>query len=147
MSKKVNQIKVLKLSEAIALLKELRTTGKTFRIDFIKKSTGRVRTMVCRMGVRKYHVINPKRVMRSRPNDIMTVYEWGNNYRSLCIDNIILIKKGSILYSFHILNNLRASHLPAEIGIFDIPPVQFPAYTSILKPNDNHLAHVELLRN
>lgn len=141
MKTKVENIQVMKLSEAMALLNELRKTGKTFRIDFVKKSTGKVRTMVCRFGVTK-HLTTPfgTRKRRVRPIDILTVYEWGVGYRSLGIDNIILIKKGNTAHLFTNLNNYEVSGIPApiEFGTYNLKPQCIKAHTSLLF--DHHLA-------
>ena len=140
MKNKIKKVKVVTFSEAITLFDELKKTGKTFRVDFIKKSTGKVRTIVGRFGVVKY-LVNPanrKRKTYRKPSYLLTVFEWGNSYRSFSMDNILTIKKGDTLYTFNILNNYDLGDTPDKFGTYVLSKARaFPAITSVLFPQDS----------
>ena len=148
MKNKITTIEVVTLSGAIALLKGLRTSGKTFRIDFVKKSTGNLRSMVCRMGVTKHLTPNPKRRAYNRPNDIMTVWEWGQGYKSLGMDRIIAIKQGNTLYTFNVVNNLTMPQFPSKCGTYPLPrEATMPAFTSVLRNEPQEPVNLEACLN
>jgi hypothetical protein len=97
--REVSEIKGVTLSEAILLLENLRKSGQVFRVDFIKKSNGAARTMVCRFGVGKY-TTGGGRKYNPLEKGLLGVYEFGVGYRSIPLDSIIIIKSGGIVYDF-----------------------------------------------
>lgn len=65
------------------------TNGQFFRITFKKRSTGEIRTMCCRLGVKKHLAGGEKRFSDSEKN-LITVFEMDKEgYRSIPIDGII----------------------------------------------------------
>ena len=88
------------LAEIINLFDKLRRSGKVFRVDFIKRTDGSVRTMICRFGVKKY-LKGGKKAYDSGDKGLFTVYEFGKGYRSITIDNLILLKTAGVVYYFN----------------------------------------------
>ena len=114
--KQLNYVNVLTFSGAIKLIEGLKSSGRIFRIDFIKKD-GSERTMICRFGVRsklsgtgaKYSFID---------KGLLSVYEFGKGYRSIKLDKILGIKSGDTMHSFGKVNDIEADVLP--LGITDV---------------------------
>lgn len=88
------------LAETINLFDKLRRSGKVFRVDFVKRSTGTRRTMVCRFGVTK-HLKGGKKAFDAGDKGLFTVWEFGKGYRSIAIDNLILLKTAGQVYYFN----------------------------------------------
>jgi len=78
------------------------TNGKIFRVHFIKRSTGELRKMSCRLGVRKGLVNptagpDPKLVEQDLRNDLMRVYDCEKQaYRSIPLEGVSYVKCGEI---------------------------------------------------
>ena len=106
----VEKIVVPSLAQTINLFDKLRTTGKVFRVDFVKRTTGETRTMVCRFGVKK-GLRGGKKAYDAGDKGLFTVWDFGKGYRSITIDNIIFVKTGGVVYY---LNT-------------DTPPGEYPA--------------------
>lgn len=122
---------VTSLSQAIRVLNSLRN-GQIFRIDFMKKTTGSMRTMVCRCGVKKGQ--SGKGASFSfEGKGLLPVYEFGKGYRSIPIDNIKAIKKGGTIYRFDVLNPQLGVHRSAETNIVGrtVPAYTSPMYASV----------------
>jgi hypothetical protein len=88
------------LAEIINLFDKLRKSGKVFRVDFVKRGDGSLRTMVCRFGVKKY-LKGGKRSFDAGDKGLFTVWEFGKGYRSITIDNLILLKTAGMVYYFN----------------------------------------------
>lgn len=115
------------LAEAINLFDKLRRSGKVFRVDFVKRGDGTVRTMVCRFGVKKY-TKGGKKAFDPGDKGLFTVYEFGVGYRSITIDNLILLKVSGVVYQFN--HSLTNPPVPtAELGMGSISRTM-PAMTS-----------------
>jgi len=90
--------KVLSFLGAVRILEKIQD-GKVFRVDFIKKTDGKKRTMVCRTGVRSKATGAGAKYSFSLKG-LLSVWEFGKGYRAIPIENIIFIKQGSVLYDF-----------------------------------------------
>lgn len=95
----VEHVVVPTLAQIINLFDKLRKSGKVFRVDFVKRTTGEARTMVCRFGVKKY-LKGGQRSFDAGDKGLFTVYEFGKGYRSITIDNLLILKTGGIVYVF-----------------------------------------------
>ena len=98
--RKVENQKVPSLAESMNLINKLRRSGKVFRADFVKRGDGSVRTMVCRFGVKRY-LKGGKLAFDAGDKGLLTVWEFGKGFRSIPIDNIILIKSAGTVYYFN----------------------------------------------
>lgn len=112
----INTTNVVSLSQATRLFSEIRKSGRVARIDFEKKSDGRMRTMVCRMGVRKYASGKGNKGFSFADKGLLPVYEFGKGYRSIPIDNITGIKFNGCWYDFRNINGFsNHSHASGQI--------------------------------
>jgi hypothetical protein len=102
----VEKLVVPTLAQTVNLFDKLRKSGKVFRVDFIKRTNGERRTMVCRFGVKK-HLKGGKLRYDAGNKGLFTVWCFDKAaYRSVTIDNINFIKTGGTIY-------LLNSELPA----------------------------------
>lgn len=77
----------MKVSQVVKFIKE--TEGKIFSIRFIKRSTGELRAMVCRTGVKK-HLKGGESAYDPKEHDLIVVYDMQKNgYRSIPKEGII----------------------------------------------------------
>ena len=97
----VEKFVVPSLAEAINLFDKLRISGKVFRADFVKRTNGEYRTMICRFGVKKY-LRGGNKAYDAGNKGLFTVYEFGKGYRSITINNLIFVKAAGIVYWFDI---------------------------------------------
>ena len=73
-------------------LKEAVDDGHIFSVDFIKRTTGETRHMVCRIGV-KSHLKGGKKSFSDTEKNLLTVFDvQKNGYRSIPLENIIRVK-------------------------------------------------------
>ena len=81
----------INLETAQKILADL-TDGQIFSVDFIKRTTGEKRHMVCRKGVKKYLAGGIKKYSAKAKN-LVTVYDvQKEGYRSINLDSIISMK-------------------------------------------------------
>lgn len=122
------------LAESVNLFNKLRSSGQVFRADFIKRTTGEMRTMVCRCNVRKY-LKGGKASYHFGDKGLLSVYEFGKGYRSIAIDNLHVIKFGGVVYLFDThLEVGHYSHEEVSIRGFTrtIPASTSPMYQAIV---------------
>jgi hypothetical protein len=93
----IEAVVVPTMSEAVMLIDDIRNSGKVFRVDFKKRTTGTRRTMVCRCGVQSEKNGGGKKYNFSKKG-LISVYEFGKGYRTIPIDNIEGIKHKAIYY-------------------------------------------------
>jgi len=130
--RKVEKFVVPTLAETINLFDKLRRSGQVFRADFIKRTTGEWRTMVCRCGVKKY-LKGGKAAYNFGDKGLLSVFEFGKGYRSITLDNLACIKTGGVIYWFNV---------PLDPGTYSTEIFDditegartLPAYTTPLKP-------------
>jgi len=94
----VKEVKVVTLSQGMAILRKVQNNGKVFRVDFTKKN-GKLRTMVCRCGVRS-KLSGGKAGYSFVDKGLLSVYEFGTGYRTVSVDEITLIKFAGVAYLF-----------------------------------------------
>ena len=107
----VEKLIVPTLAESVNLFNKIRNSGKVFRADFIKRGNGKMRTMVCRCNVKKY-LKGGKASYHFGDKGLLSVFEFGNGYRSIAIDNLHRIKFGGVVYLFN--TEADAGHYPVE---------------------------------
>ena len=123
----VEKLIVPTLAESINLITKLRTSGKVFRADFIKRTNGEKRTMVCRCNVKKY-LKGGKAAYHFGDKGLLPVYEYGKGYRSITIDNLHLIKFGGVVYLFN--TSLDVGHYSPKLNFLEEGLRTFPAANS-----------------
>lgn len=85
------------LAQTIALFDRIRR-GHIFRADFTKRTTGEKRTMICRCGVKSY-LKGGKAAYSFADKGLLPVYDFNRQgYRSIPIDNLIMIKISGVVY-------------------------------------------------
>lgn len=73
-------------------LKEAVDDGHIFSVDFIKRTTGEQRHMLCRIGV-KSHLKGGTKKFSDTEKNLLTVFDvQKNGYRSIPLENIIRVK-------------------------------------------------------
>ncbi len=66
--------------------------GKIFSVTFVKRTTGEIRTMTCRLGVTK-HLKGGDKAYSPKDYDLVTVFDMQKQgYRSIPIDAILDLK-------------------------------------------------------
>jgi hypothetical protein len=83
--------------------------GRIFTVDFIKRTNGELRTMVCRRGVRKGIT---GRGMNYDPlsKALLTVFDVQKNaYRMISLDNLVSLKMGGKTWRWNGKRFVRAS--------------------------------------
>jgi len=124
----VDKFVVPTLAQTINLFDKLRRSGKVFRVDFIKRGDGSMRTMVCRFGVKKY-LKGGKKAFDAGDKGLFTVWEFGKGYRSITIDNLELVKVGGVAYLF---NTNRVPGESSAEGMYNFGSRTIAASTSPL---------------
>lgn len=72
----------------LANLKNLVSDGTIFSVDFIKRSNGERRTMVCRLGVKR-HLKGGDSAYDPKKHNLLTVYDMDRaGYRSIPVEAI-----------------------------------------------------------
>lgn len=129
----VQKVVVPTLAEAINLFDKLRKTGKIFRVDFVKRTNGENRTMVCRFGVGK-HTKGGKRRYDACDKGLFLVWDFNKQgYRMITIDNMICLKTGGVVYWFD--DSILVANkydVPVTTNIGDLKGRTLPAFTSPL---------------
>jgi len=75
-------------------LYKLASDGKIFQVEFIKRTTGELRKMRCRLGVKKYLKGGVKKYA-SKDKQLLTVFDMdAKGYRSIPVEGIRLLKVG-----------------------------------------------------
>lgn len=73
-------------------IKQAVQDGTIFSVDFIKRTTGEERHMVCRLGV-KAHLKGGEKKFSDAEKQLLTVFDvQKNGYRSIPLDAIIRVK-------------------------------------------------------
>jgi hypothetical protein len=131
----VEKFVVPTLAETINLFDRIRKSGMVFRADFVKRTTGETRTMICRCGVKKY-LKGGKAAYNFGEKGLLPVYDWNRQgYRSIPIDNIYCIKFGGIVYWLNVDHVLEYGQYPVDL-FNDIEEGRtIPASTSPLLEN------------
>jgi hypothetical protein len=79
-------------------LKEAVNDGHIFSVEFIKRTTGEKRLMVCRLGV-KSHLKGGTKKFDDTEKKLLTVFDVQKNaYRSIPLDQIIRVKISGRVY-------------------------------------------------
>ena len=105
MSKKIESFNKLNWIEASKLLSKLKRSGEFFRVDFIKRTDGEIRSMVCRFGV-KSELKGGTRRYKPGAHDLLTVHETFIGYRTVPMDGIVFIKADGVVHDFKVVNDL-----------------------------------------
>jgi len=95
----IKEVEVLSLGKAVALLRKLQNCGQIFRVDF-KKKDGSMRSMNCRFGVRK-GITGKGRKYSATDKGLLTVWESGEGWKNITVDEIRAIKHSGIWYMFN----------------------------------------------
>ena len=81
-------------------LHNLVADGAIFSVEFIKRSDGTLRKMVCRTGVRK-HLRGGKRAYDAKSRNLLTVFDMeAQGYRSVPVDAIQRLSVGGQTFNF-----------------------------------------------
>ena len=116
------------LAEIMNLIDKLKYSGKIFRLDFIKRTNGETRTMICRFGVKK-HLKGGSPAYHFGDKGLLSVFDTNKQaYRSVPIDNILLIKFAGVAYR---LNRHLVADVPIEHAFKrsrTIPAMTSPMY-------------------
>ena len=66
--------------------------GTIFSVDFVKRTTGEIRHMVCRRGVTK-HLKGGELGYNAKEKDLLSVFDMQKNgYRMISLDSLITLK-------------------------------------------------------
>jgi hypothetical protein len=72
-----------------ANLRNLVQDGQIFSVEFIKRTTGELRRMVCRLGVKK-HLRGGTAAYDAREHNLLTVFDMEKNgYRSIPVEAVL----------------------------------------------------------
>lgn len=81
-------------------LTQLTADGAIFSVDFIKRSNGELRSMVCRQGVKK-HLKDGTKPYDPATKNLLTVYSMdAKGYRSIPVDAIQSLRIGGQKFGF-----------------------------------------------
>lgn len=76
-------------------LYKLAADGKIFQVEFIKRTTGELRKIRCRLGVKK-HLKGGKKTYSPKDKHLLTVFDMeAKGYRSIPVEGIRLLKVGA----------------------------------------------------
>lgn len=90
-------MKTITAIEAAALLAQ--TEGRIFSVKFVKRTTGEVRTMVARTGV-KAHLKGGDAAYKFAEKALLSVYDiQAKGYRAIPLDGIISLREGGEEYT------------------------------------------------
>mgnify|MGYP000021997382 CR=1 FL=1 len=82
-------------------LKKLVSDGKIFHVEFIKRSTGELRKMRCRLGVTK-HLKGGGKAYSAKAKKLLTVFDMeAKGYRSIPIEGICSLQVGGQQFSIN----------------------------------------------
>jgi hypothetical protein len=109
--------------EVMDLFAKLRRTKQVFRVDFIKRTTGELRTMLCQFGVKK-HLKGGKAAYNPSKKNLFFIYSSDKQgYRSFGLNDALLLKHGGIVYNLNKETNIRQGvykvHLPPGRRTFE----------------------------
>ena len=126
----IEKVVVPTMAEVINLFDKLRASKQVFRVDFLKRTTGEMRTMVCMFGVTK-HLKGGKKAYDAGDKGLFTVWSFDRQgYRSITIDNIRCVKTGGTLYYFDVPEIFKGKKYEADLlereGIRTIPAQTSP---------------------
>ena len=75
-------------------LHKLVADGKIFQVEFVKRTTGELRKMRCRLGVNK-HLKGGKKAYSTKDKQLLTVFDMeAKGYRSIPVEGIRLLRVG-----------------------------------------------------
>lgn len=81
-------------------LQNLVSDGAIFSVEFIKRSNGELRKMVCRLGVKK-HLRGGDKAYDSKQRNLLTVFDMENEgYRSIPVDSIQRLSVNGQTFTF-----------------------------------------------
>jgi hypothetical protein len=122
--KKVEGIEfITRPSQVLGVLNKI-NSGRLFRVDFLKKGDGTMRTVVGRRGV----TIGVKGTGKKyKGSELIKVYESGGGWKQFSIDMVKTIKADAILYKFDLINPSLGKHRDIDTKIVGRT---VPAYTS-----------------
>jgi len=81
-------------------LTALVSDGKIFSVEFIKRTTGDLRRMTCRLGVTK-HLKGGERAYSATEKQLLTVFDMeANSYRSIPVEGIQSVSVGGQVFDF-----------------------------------------------
>ena len=124
------------LAETITLFDKIRFGGKIFRVDFIKRTTGEKRTMICRCGVKKY-LKGGKAAYSFSEKGLLAVYDYNRHgYRSIPIDNVNMIKLAGVVYWLN--TGMHPGEYPTDVFQEICDGRSIPAWTSPLHFNQGN---------
>ena len=88
--------KAIKLAEAAEMIRS--SNGAIFGVDFVKRTTGEVRKMTARLGVKK-HLKGGDAAYDAAAKDLIFVYDITKKaYRSVALDAITAVRFGGEVY-------------------------------------------------
>jgi hypothetical protein len=88
--------KAIKLAEAAEMIRN--SNGTIFGVDFVKRTTGEVRKMTARLGVKK-HLKGGEAAYDAAAKDLIFVYDITKKaYRSVALDAITAVRFGGEVY-------------------------------------------------
>ena len=88
--------KAIKRSEAAEMIRQ--SNGAIFGVDFIKRTTGELRKMTARIGVKK-HLKGGVAAYDAAAKDLIFVYDiTAEGYRSIALDAITALRIGGEQY-------------------------------------------------
>lgn len=83
-----------------ANLRNLVSDGMIFSVEFVKRTDGKLRKMVCRLGVRK-HLKGGTKAYDPKQHDLLCVFDMENEgYRSIPVDAIRRLSVNGQTFSF-----------------------------------------------
>lgn len=95
-SKEAEMSKAIKLAEAAEMIRN--SNGAIFGVDFVKRTTGEVRKMTARLGVKK-HLKGGEAAYDAAAKDLIFVYDITKKaYRSVALDAITAVRFGGEVY-------------------------------------------------
>jgi len=81
-------------------LTALVSDGKTFTVEFIKRTTGELRTMNCRLGVKKF-LRGGKMAYSPAEKQLLTVFDMkAKSYRTIPVEGIQRVSVGGQTFHF-----------------------------------------------
>ena len=82
-------------SRAVKILRDL--GGEFFSVEFTKRTTGELRNMICRKGVKKY-TKGGKLKYNASSYGLLPVFDMQNGYRMVNLDGLKSMKVGGEVY-------------------------------------------------
>lgn len=79
-------------------IQNLVNDGHIFSVTFVKRTTGELREMTCRLGVKK-HLKGGEKSFSDKEKNLLTVFDMTKQgYRSIPLENIVHIKINGVEY-------------------------------------------------